>query len=324
VTAAIQAAEARIAELRRLEQQVLARSAAAAIKLAEAEADERKHADLLTGAEEAYSAEPTDSNAAAIGKAREALNLAKLRVRAPRAEHEAAQAALAAWHADVDAAGAAVRRASLEHRASLDMYNRRTAAAFKTLLGALAAVRNAAAEIDQAFEDANAAARELGEAELSVFHRISPLLRSAAAVHGAEGLVNRGNFYKAAGGCAHGLARALPMPLLDAIEVAARDRGVVHGDAAKVLLERVLACRTGGEGDELIKEAEKGAAIAAPAPQPDRSPWLAEQARLRKEGGDDELRGRANSEAAPAQGLKAASVDTLDDVAHLFGAETTP
>jgi hypothetical protein len=297
VNAAVQAAESRCAELAKLEASIGLRCDSAARKLAEAEADERKHAEKLAAAEETYASEPTEKHADAIGKARDALRLAELRVRTPRAEHEAAQAELASWRADVAAAHAATHRAELQHRASLDEYNRRTATSFKTLLAALAAVRNAAADIDHAFDEANAAARELGEPELSVFHRVTPLLRSAAAVHGADGLLNRGNFYKAASTCSSGLVRAIPLPLLDAIEVHARDRGVLR-NATNGLLERVLACRTGGEGDELIKEAEKHAAAVTPEPQPADAPPKA---------------------AAPPKPVKAAGfVDTLDDVASLF------
>jgi hypothetical protein len=294
VKAQIKAAEAHCAELAKLGAKIGSRCEAVARKLAEAEADQRKHADDLAGAEAAYSDEPSDKGAAAVGQAREALRLAELRTNRPRAEHQAAQAEFAAWQSERDAADHELKTARLRHRASVELFRERTAKAFSELLSALTLIPKAAAAIDGAFDDANAAARELGEPELSVFHRVAPLLLSAATVYGASGLVNQGGFYKAASACAHGLAPALVSSLLDTIKARARDGGALPNDVAAPLLEQVLACRTAGEGDELIKAAEKRHATAAQETQPDRSAWLAQQARLRKEraGSEDETDAR--------------------------------
>lgn len=284
MNAQIKAAEARLDELTRELERIGGRMVEAAEKLEEAEADLRNHSELLDAANQAYSDDPNDGNAAAISKARDALHLASLRRNKPRAEYAALQAEHEACRVEYVAAGLECEKARLRERSSLETYQARTAAPFKTLLAALAAIPAAAAAIDNAFDDANAAARELGQDELSVFHRVAPFLRSAADVHGASGLVSSGNFYRAAGVAAHGLARALSLQLIESITVCARSSGgVVQGAAAEDLLERVLACRTSTLAVAMVLEAEEKAALEAPvpaAPARDHEAWLAEQRRL--------------------------------------------
>ncbi|MDF3069183.1 MAG: hypothetical protein K0R38_4784 [Polyangiaceae bacterium] len=294
----IKVAEARCAELAKLGSKMAARCEAAARRLGDAEADEAKHAERLSAAEAAYADDPTDKNASAIGKSRDALELARLRSRKPRAEHEAALAARAAWTAEKEAAETALasareaaRMAELMQRASVVEFRRRTSADFATILDALNDLSAAAARIDQAFAEANTAAREAGERDLGAFHRVAPILRAAVAQYGASGLINQGGFYKAARASEHGLASALSISLLDAIKAHAQNAGVVPNDQAASLLERVFACRTAGEGEALIAAAE--AEVRAKTDAAARKRWeevegpahAREQARLSRESG---------------------------------------
>ena len=277
-SAAVKEAEARCADLAKLEGKLASRCDATTRKLADAKADEQKYAAALRRTEDAYAEEPTDSNVRAIAKAREALDLAKLRVRKPHADYEAAVVEYSTWRADVAAAQKAlseareaVRLAELKQRASVVEFRRRTSTTFASILGAIKTLQDGAAEIDRAFADANAAAREAGEPDLAAFHRVAPILRAAAAQHGASGLVNRGGFYKAARATEHGLCSALSISLLDAIQIHARNGGTIPNDQAAPLLERVLDCRTAGEGEALVAAAE--ASLKAEADAAARKRW---------------------------------------------------
>ena len=286
--AATRAAEARCADLAKSEGKIRSRAEVAARKLADAEADQRKLSEKFAAAEDAYADDPSTEHVNALGKAREALELAKLRLRKPRAEHEAAQAELTAWQTSRDAAASELKTARLRHEASLELFHERTAEPFKRLIEAREALNAAATEIDRAYSEANAASRELREPGLAQLHLIAPLLDREVARCGsfAAGLLLNGNFMRVTHSFAQGLAAAFATSAaLDALK---RFVGTSHHMPerdAKALLQRVFACRTSAEAEKLVslKEAELEEArrrAARAGEEDERKAREAEQKRL--------------------------------------------
>jgi hypothetical protein len=157
-----------------------------------ANADVGDRQSALTAAEDAYSADPSDRGAKSVRAAREALELAELRVRIPQRAAEAAVRALDAWRAEVAAAETALKQAQREARlaecrtrATLADFNARAAGPRARLMAALAEADAAAGEITSLRDEANEAAAALTAAgeptsALGEFHLVASLIMAHA------------------------------------------------------------------------------------------------------------------------------------------------
>ncbi len=256
--------------LARQGEKLQATAADAGRKLDAAQAVVAEHATRLATTENAYVAEPSDKNAKAVGEAREALELARLRTRTPEADKAEADRVVAEWQTLFDAVQAELaaeqeaarlveqqaqetaRLAALAELASVASYDALSAPAFARLRAALNDVRAAARSSEAAFDDANAAAAELTAAgvptkPLDRFHLIKPfvLARVAAEPTDAAGLLAHYDLLAPMPGVdlAHGFAA-----IIKQVEGGQLGKNALEDTAA--IVERInaaFACRTSNE-----------------------------------------------------------------------------
>ncbi len=129
-------------------------------------ADVHEAETRLTCAREAYAAEPSDSKAKAITKAREGVELAQLRATKPEQGLQDARASVAAAETALAAAQAeeqlAVRAAALARLlTAVDSLNDRLAPQWSALLGAYEIMAQAARAIDREYSETQAACTAL-------------------------------------------------------------------------------------------------------------------------------------------------------------------
>jgi hypothetical protein len=171
----------------------------------EAEATERTHAGqreardhereaariALVNAEHSFDREPTPATGDALERERRRSTEADLLARRAVERHEAATRSLHVAREALARARNEVRLADLRQRSSADTFHARASSPALRFLAALDELRAAAAEIDQAFADANGAAREHGATgggalpDLDVGH----VLLDALDVLAARGIV---------------------------------------------------------------------------------------------------------------------------------------
>lgn len=298
-------AEAKCQSLAKQGEKLDADAADAGRKLDAAQAVVDEHAARLAKAEDVYVEDPSDKNAKAVGAAREALELARLRTRTPGAEKAAADRAVDEWREQNDAAQAELaaeqeaarqvelqkqeqaRLVELRWQASVAGYCTATEPLFARLQAAIADAKAVARAIDEAFAEANAAAgalTDVGEptAPLARYHLIGPLVLAHAERHPEDSQGLLGHYERLALDTAGGLAQSYA-----AVLARIESGGLGKTDPENVAdaldrLEAVFASRNTAEAHELLAAMKEVEAVE-PVPEPAETAPVAEAPKARSE-----------------------------------------